>query len=354
VNLMNNRQLYQWVRQVSKDWSGVTRHFRESVVVFSRGVARAQSSQVRKIAGCAGGKADSQRRRLQRFLAHEGSLAPFFKHWTASVVRVLKLKAVVLIVDETKRKDQLGVMVVGLAYDKRCIPLAWRVYRANDAGAYPAEGQARLIIRLLKQVQAGLPTDLPVRVLTDRGIGTSPLLMRGLIAMGWSFLFRVTKQSKIVLPDGQAVTFYDQVALPGQSYQATGLVFKKRGRIPAHVRVVWGQAAAAPWSLVTNDPSLFGWEYAQRMWIEAAFRDLKSYGWQLEQASLADPQRMARLWVFLVVAYSWMLCWGMALARAGCLASPKRRPDGSQVRAWSLFREGRQACLTAGLPAAFS
>ncbi len=347
---MNKRQLYQWVRGVSKDWTGVTRHFRESVVVFSRGVARAQSSQVRKIAGCAGGKADSQRRRIQRFLAHEGSLAPFFKHWTRSVVRALKLKAVVLIVDETKLKDQLGVMVVGLAYDKRCIPLAWRVYRANDAAGYPAEGQARMIIRLLKQVRAGLP----VRVLTDRGIGTSPLLMRGIMALDWSFLFRVTKQSKIVLPEGSAVTFYDQVQQPGQTYQATGLVFKKRGRIPAHVRVVWGPAAAAPWSLVTNDPRLLGWEYAQRMWIEAAFRDLKSYGWQLEHASLADPQRMARLWVFLVVAYTWMLLWGVALAQTGRLAYSKRRPDGSRVRSWSLFREGRQAFLTASLPSAFS
>ena len=351
---MNKRQLYHWVRRVSQDWTGLTRHFRESVVVFSGGVARAQSSQVRKIAGCAGGKADSQRRRLQRFLAHEGSLRPFFKQWTRSVVRAFKLKAVVLIVDETKLKDQLGVMVVGLAYDKRCIPLAWRIYRANDAAAYPAEGQARMIIGLLQQVRAGLPAGMPVRVLADRGIGTSPLLMRGISALGWSFLFRVTKQSKIVLPDGQALTFYDQVSRPGQSYQATGLVFKKRGRIPAHVRVVWGQAAAAPWSLVTNDPSLLGGEYAHRMWIEAAFRDLKSFGWQLEAASLADPQRMARLWVFLVVAYTWLLCWGMALARAGRLAYPKRRSDGSLVRSWSLFREGRQAFLTAGLPAAFS
>ena len=53
---MNNRQLYDWVRHVSKQWTGVTRYFRENVAVFSRGVARAGSSQVRGIAGCAGGQ----------------------------------------------------------------------------------------------------------------------------------------------------------------------------------------------------------------------------------------------------------------------------------------------------------
>ena len=93
-----------------------------------------------------------------------------------------------------------------------------------------------------------------VRVLADRGIGTSPLLMRGIAALGWTFLFRVTKQSKIILPTGEAVTFYDQVTAPGQTYAASGRVFKKRGRIPAHVRVLWGQAlvSAGLWSPMTR------------------------------------------------------------------------------------------------------
>jgi hypothetical protein len=94
-----------------------------------------------------------------------------------------------------------------------------------------------------------------VRVLTDRGIGTSPLLMRRIANLGWTFLFRVAKQSKIRLEDGQEYTFYDQVKQPGDVWAGSGLVFKKRGHIPAHVRVVWGEDAAEPWALVTNDPT---------------------------------------------------------------------------------------------------
>ena len=347
---MNLRRLYQWVGKTSKQWSGVSPHFRENVRVFSRAVVRAQSSQVRKIAGASGQRADSQRRRLQRFLQATGGLNPFFQHWTRSVVKQLKQRHVVLVVDETKLKAVFGVMVVGVVYEGRCIPLAWRVYRANSHADYPREGQARMIIRLLKQVKAGLPTGTRVRVLADRGIGTSPLLMRGIIGLGWTFLFRVTKQSKIILPDGQAVCCYDQVTAPGQSYQAQGQVFKRRGRIEAHVRVLWGQQAQERWALVTNDPSLSGWEYAQRMWIEQAFRDLKSHGWHVENTSLSDPQRMARLWIFLVVAYAWMLVLGALLVRDGLVAAPKPRADGSYVRRWSLFREGRQAFLVASPP----
>jgi hypothetical protein len=254
------------------------------------------------------------------------------------------------VVDETKLKDDLGVMVVALVFEGRCIPLSWRVYRANCHEAYPAEGQVEMILGLLRQVRAGLPDRVAVRVLADRGIGTSPLLMRGIMELGWTFLFRVTKQSKVILPDGEEVTFYDQVRQAGESYQASGLVFKKRGHIPAHVRVLWKAEAQDRWALVTNDPNLTGWEYAQRMWIEEAFRDLKSHGWQLEASTLTDPARMARLWIILVVAYAWMLLLGQAVVEADMGLRRKRQADGRYVRRWSLFREGRQAFLTASPP----
>ena len=346
---MNLRKLYQWVGKTSKGWTGVSRHFRENVRVFSRAVVRAQSSHLRAIAGMSEGQANSQRRRLQRFVGQTQPLKGFFAGWTGSVVRRLRQRQIVLVVDETKVKARFGVMVVGVVYEGRCIPLAWRVYRANSHADYPREGQARLIIRLLKVIRAGLPPGTRVRVLADRGIGTSPLLMRGIAALGWTFLFRVTKQSKIVLPDGQAVCFYDQVSEPGQTYGASGLVFKQRGRIPAHVRVLWKAHAQDRWALVTNDPTLSGWEYAQRMWIEQAFRDLKSHGWQLDAVALTDPDRLAHLWVLLVVAYAWMLFLGAALAAAQRTLPLQRRRDGTVVRRWSLFREGRRAFLAADL-----
>jgi len=348
---MNPRKLYQWVRKTSKEWEGVSRHFRENVVVFSRAVVRAESSQIRKIAGMAGGHADSQRRRLQRFVQGQQPVSRFFGNWTRSVVKALGVQSVVLVVDETKIKARFGVMVVGAVYEGRCIPLAWRVYVTNSAADYPAEGQAAMIMGLLQQVAKGMPRRTQVRLLADRGIGTSPTLMRGIMALGWTFLFRVTQHSQIILSDGEVVTFYKQVQQAGQSYQASGLVFKKRGRVPAHVRVVWGERALAPWALVTNDPTLNGSEYAQRMWIEEMFRDLKSQGWDIENTTFTDPERMARLWIVLVVAYAWMLLWGTQQIALGLAAAFKRRPDGSFVRRWSLFREGRQAFLALAPPA---
>lgn len=344
---MNLRKLYHWLEKTIKTWDGLTRHFQETVLVLSRAVIKAESSQIRKIAGMAGGKAESQRRRIQRFISRKLDLAIFFKVWTSSVMHQLKPKSVTLIVDETKLRDKIGIMLVGVAFEGRCIPLAWRAYVANSSDGYPVEGQAEMIVTLLKQVQQGMPTGIKVRVLADRGIGTSPALMRGIMEMGWTFLFRVTKQSKIVLDDGQAVCFYDQVKQVGERYDACGFVFKKRGLVPAHVRVLWREGGQEAWALVTNDPVLTGYEYAERMWIEEAFRDLKSYGWRLEQSSGMLPARLERLMIILVVAYGWMLFVGYAIVANGLGATPKKRADGSTVRRWSLFREGRQAYLSA-------
>ncbi len=165
-------------------------------------------------------------------------------------------------------------MLVGLAWEGRCIPLAWRTYRANSAAAYPAEGQVKMIEHLLKQVKAGLPEGVEVLLLADRGIGTLPDLCRAVAALGWHYLFRVTCQTK-VLTDWGALTIAQQVQ-PGEIWAAQGRVFKQRGQIPAQARALWSPGYDEPWALVTNDDRLTGHEYARRNWQEQSFRDLKT------------------------------------------------------------------------------
>ncbi len=39
----------------------------------------------------------------------------------------IRARRVVLVVDKKKLKDHLAAMVVGMVYEGRCIPLAWRL-----------------------------------------------------------------------------------------------------------------------------------------------------------------------------------------------------------------------------------
>jgi hypothetical protein len=338
---MNEKLLYQWATEIASHLPCLNSWQIENVALFSYGIIQAESCQQGEIArqvNC-GERVESTSRRWRRFLNNERfPLTGFFEAWSGWVAEGLKQACLTILVDETKLHDRMGIMMVGVAWEKRCIPLAWRTYRANCAPDYPAEGQVKMIERLLQQVKAGLPAQTKVLVLADRGIGTSPALCRVVEQLGWQYLFRVTCQTKIVTAAG-GLTIAAQVQ-PGEIWAAQGLVFKKRGHIPAQARALWGEGYDEPWALVTNDARLTGHEYARRNWQEQSFRDLKSAGWHWGASRVRQPDHVARLLVLLVVAYGWMVALGtqaLVLGRQHTRIRPTQR---SARRYWSVFKEG--------------
>ena len=320
---MNPDILYQWTAELAMQLPGLNSWQVTNLGLFSYGVIEAESSQQMQIARkvACGEQAASAEKRLRWFIANERlSLTRFFEEWTAWVLRCLKGPEVVLLVDETKLADRLAVMVVGVAFEGRCIPLAWRCYRANDASAYPAEGQVEMIARLLAIVKQGMPPHTAVLVLADRGIRTSPDLCQRVADLEWHYLFRVTKQSKIITADGD-YPIYEQVTA-GHTWAASGLIFKKRGRIPAHARAVWQDGYDEPWALVTNDAQLTGWQWSS--------------------SRVRCPDHMARLMLILVVAYGWILGLGSYAVHWHQARGLIRQADGQLRRQWSLFKEGLQ------------
>jgi hypothetical protein len=340
---MNYPILYQWSEEIATRLPTLNTWQVENVALFSLGVMKATSSQQQPIARqiACGERVDSAARRLRRFIANQKfPLEEFFTEWSFWVVEALPGETVYLLVDETKLEDRLGVMVVGVAWEGRCIPLAWRCYIANSAADYPAEGQVKMIEQLLQLVQRGIDPERKVVVLADRGIGTSPALCRAVDALGWHYLFRVTCQSKICTESGDFTIA--QMVSEGEIWAASGKVFKRRGRVPAHARAIWSDGYEGPWALVTNDETLTGFEYACRNWQEQGFRDLKSHGWQWEASGTRLPGHMARLMVLLVLAYAWALALGGLAVQQGRARPLQRHPDGQLRRHWSLFKEGLQ------------
>lgn len=337
---MNHRLLYQLQRLITARLPCLNSWQSENVALFSYGVIRAESCQQGAVArqvSC-GEQVASAARRWRRFLANASfPLDAFFGQWIAWVITALSTRSVTLLVDETKLGARIAVMMVGVAWQGRCLPLIWRVYRANSAKDYPAEGQVGMIRGMLQTVKAYLPAGRRVLVLADRGIGTSPDLCRAVAELGWHYLFRVTCQSKIITTEGD-LTIAQQVR-PGEIWAARGLVFKQRGLIPAHARALWATGYQEPWALVTNDERLTGHEYARRNWQEQSFRDLKSGGWHWGASRIRQPNHAARLLVLLVLAYVWMVALGSQAVAEGRAQPLTRHPDGRR-RAWSLFREG--------------
>lgn len=338
---MNYPLLYQLEEMLSAHLPCFNSWQQANVALFTYGVIRAESCQQGAIAravSCAE-QVESTARRFRRWLDNEAvDLTAFFEAWSRWVVCRVGGSEVTLLVDETKLHDRIGIMMVGLAWQGRCLPLAWRTYRANRREDYPPEGQVEMIRRLLETVKAGIGTSCSVLVLADRGIGCSPALCRVVEALEWRYLFRVTCQTKLVTAEAD-YTIAQQVQ-PGEVWMQSGIVFKQRGRIPAHARALWGVSYDEPWALVTNDVRLTGHEYAQRNWQEQSFRDLKSGGWHWGESRLRSPDHVANLLVLLALAYTWMVALGSQAVAAGIAQPLVRRPNGSFRRLWSLFREG--------------
>jgi hypothetical protein len=338
---MNGQLLYQWEQEIAGHLPELNSWQQANVALFSYGVVLAGSCQQGSVARQVneGERVSSTVKRWQRFVDNAAfELEGFFVAWSRWVLGALGQKRVTLLVDETKLGDRMAAMVVGVAWEKRCLPLAWRVYGANSAAEYPAEGQVKMIDGLLRLVKAGLPEGVTVLVEADRGIGTSPELCKAVAGLEWAYVFRVTCQTKIVTAQGD-YTIASQVQ-PGDIWAASGEVFKKRGHIPAHARALWSPGYDEPWALVTNDEQLTGHEYGQRNWQEQSFRDLKSGGWHWGESRIRLPDHMARLLVLLVVAYVWMVALGSQAVAADTAQPLIRRPDGSRRRLWSLFKEG--------------
>lgn len=340
---MNFKLLYQWKEEIASQMRCLNSWQIENLALFSMGVIQAESCQQEQIARqvSSGEQVASTSRRWRRFLGNSRfPLRTFFQEWTAWVVGCYEGDRLYLLVDETKLQERFGIMMVGLAWEGRCIPLAWRCYHAHSATDYPVEGQVGMVKGLLETLASVIPAHKSVVVMADRGIGTSPRLCQAIEGLGWHYLFRVTCQSKLCTPTAEYTIA--QMVQPGEVWSAQGLAFKKRGRIPATAHAIWSEGYAQPWALVTNDPQLTGFEYAHRNWQDQSFRDLKSGGWQWGTTRVRKPDHLERLLVILVLAYAWVLAIGAFAVQTAHAQKLVKRADGTLRRHWSLFKEGLQ------------
>jgi hypothetical protein len=271
---------------------------------------------------------------LERFLANPRiAWQSGCQCWAKWVLSTLAGQTIILLVDETKLGDHLSIMVVGLAYRACCIPLAFWCYLPKQ---WPRP-QVELIDELLSWVLPAIPAGVIPLVEADRGIGTSPELIRKIEQRGWRYLFRVQNSTKVLTRSGQWQTI-SHLVKPGECWSGWGVAFKKRGQLRAYVQVIWEVGYDTPWCLVTNAEQVKGMWYAVRYWQEAGFRDLKSDGWQWQGSRVWNADHAHRLVLVLALAYAWTVTLGTWASD-----DPQQREivtKGQKRQSYSLFRLG--------------
>ncbi len=306
--LMNLAELYQWLKQL-KGIFGFLGYWQVfGLALYSYGVVVAQQCAPSRVAEALPllGQAATVQRRLERWLAN-GRIdwLACCVAWSGYVLRHYVGQLPILLVDETKLGKHLSVMMIGLAYRGCCIPLLWWAYRPDK---WPM-GQVHLIEHLLCSLAQVVPDAVKPLIEADRGIGTSPDLVRAIQALGWYYLLRVQGQTCFLLPDG-SYRALKQMVERGGDWTAPGQVFKGAGWLDSIGHVIWDEPYEQAWCLITNCPFIKGREYAKRYWQEASFRDLKSDGWQWQASHIFTPAYANLLLLVLAVAYAWVLSLG--------------------------------------------
>jgi hypothetical protein len=138
---MSQRLLYQWIDELAHRMPCLGKWQVTGLALFSLGVVWAERSTLTKVAEklAAFGAPDSLERRFQRWVSNPRiDIGVCLTWWVRWVVKAFDHDRLVLLVDETKLSNHLSVMMVGVAYEQRCIPLVWRCYQRHS-------GQVKLI-----------------------------------------------------------------------------------------------------------------------------------------------------------------------------------------------------------------
>jgi hypothetical protein len=292
------------------------------LALFSLGVALAKHCGLARVAAVVPGLAvvPSITRRFERLLANRRlDVRAARGAVVAEVLGRARGQTLWLALDETHQGHtetgaRLGLLALRLVYRERAIPLAWVCYRPGQAPArFPS-----LVGRLIIEVAALVPPDTQVVLMTDRGLSWPSLLDR-CRRVGWSFLCRVQRQTRVETADGHAGTIGDLAPRPGTRWHGRGRAFLKAGWRDLNLVAVWRRGDKDPWLLVTDLAPT--WvrcaQYRHRMDEEESFRDDKSAGFDWDASRVRDPAQMDRLLLVLQLAALFVLVQGVFVLRHG-------------------------------------
>ncbi len=284
---------------------------------------------------------DSIERRLRRILAETNwDVATIYTAVARVSLQRLPAGRCVLVLDDTQQTTHCTLSTLALDYGGRALPLAWCRWSGRLQGAYWTHIEA-----LFDQAQRILPAQVQPVVLADRGLA-SPMLIELIQQRGWDYLVRVQRDTTLRARRPRRsprVHLGELITQPGApSVVQDGWVFERHS-VWAHIAAVWRSGYQEPWLLVSNlDLGVRLAElYAQRMHVEALFRETKSGGFEWELSRVLRADRAQRLLLGLMLAVLCAVLLGEASIRAGEIPAYGRRQ-----RAVSLVRRGLDWLLT--------
>lgn len=281
-------------------------------------------------------KKTSKGERLRRWLSNK---AVRVRYWYEPLAHQLITQAtrhgqpLRLLVDGTSVGCSHQLLMVGIAYRRRALPLAWTWVRYQRGHSSASQQSA-----LLSYVHSLIPSEIKVQIVGDSAFGAVEIL-RLLDSWRWQYVLRQTGKHLVRLDgDGEWQRFDSLVTKPGERCFYPAGQLAKRHAYQTHLYAVWRRGEKVPWLLATNIPDSLQAHrlYSRRMWIEEMFGDFKANGFDLEKARLRHFLRLSRLTLAVSFLYVWIIAFGSKTIKDG----KRHLVDRSDRRDLSLFRIG--------------
>lgn len=272
-------------------------------------------------------------RRLERFLDNGGVRV---REWYEPVARgIIAAASVVdeihLVLDTTKVSAHHRRLIVGVAYRRRILPLAWTWVRTSRGHSSTAKQVA-----LLSYVRALIRASIQVSLVGDCEFGHTAVL-EAMHQWQWDYALRQSGQVLVQLPHTDEWVRLDSlISQRGDCRFIAGVKLTAAHALTTNLMLCWDKRYAEPWLLATNltRPRLILRLYHRRAWVENMFGDLKDNGFDFERSALRHFLRLSRLTLAVCLLYVWFLAFGTDLVQRGL----QTEVDRADRRDLSLFR----------------
>lgn len=309
-----------------------------SFATLMSGLFEAKSVQLPKIANQipAPAKERSITRRLERVLDNRALRVrelyrPAAMAWLLSQAR--STGQIRLILDTTKVSFSHQLLMVGVAFGRRAIPIAWTWLHCAKG-----HSSARLQLALLGYVRSLLPDSVPVLLVGDTEFEAAEL-QEQLESWGWFYVLRQKPNNQVKQSEQHDWQAFGSLlsAVRQRVWLPQVLLTRKHARA-VNLLALWQLGEEQPWLLATNLPSAAAAlrAYRRRMWIEELFGDLKGHGFDLESSHLRHFARLSRLTLAVVLVYDWLVSTGKRVIKAG----RRSQVDRNDRRDLSVFQIG--------------
>jgi hypothetical protein len=270
--------------------------------------------------------------RMRRWVKDDLDVEAVYMPFARQILEALSHLPLVVVMDGSQAGRGCMVLMVGVLYQKRALPIAWLVYKGKKGHA-----SAERHIQVLEKICPLLPEGSEVVLLGDAEYDTTEMLLWIGKNTAWKYVLRTAPQI-YVQTSTESQPLRDYPLQPGHLFSLSQVGFTQAAPVTLNAIGWWGADYKEPIFLITNLEEAYEAcrYYRRRFRIETFFSDQKSRGFHIHKSHLADPARLSRLLIAACLAYIWMIVQGLHVLAEGMSALIDRGDRCDK----SLFRVG--------------